>query len=299
MKGLRLLSLSSSQNIVLTCAICLSLALLLLLSIRLGISSHFNMSLIRPRPLRTNSMPMLVVRDQARGKHNAAAAAHDHVDHAHGKGQHKRKAFAGPKHGPASPRKKPHTQSGFHCRWHPDAKSHSTRDCRNPGTAMVRTTVSTTALLLQLKMICLRSNAMDVERWDIINQIAPTRSNGTRPMGNPNQDLKERIQKHVLLLSNGTSLFHHGNDGMGRVLWHPRMSTRPVLSRPSPSLHSPSISMVFFFVFMTMCSTHSSTLGQRQASSTKMLLPPLVSKSLHRLAQSILHPLLIPCLVMV
>ena len=46
---------------------------------------------------------------------------------------------------PHSPRKKQHMHSGLHCKWHPDAKSHSTKDCRNPGTAVVRTTVSTTA----------------------------------------------------------------------------------------------------------------------------------------------------------
>lgn len=80
------------------------------------------------------------VRDQSRVKHHAAAAVHD--DNAHGT-HHKRKAFANPNRGPTSPRKKAHTQSGLHCRWHPDAKSHSTKDCRNPGTALVRTNVST------------------------------------------------------------------------------------------------------------------------------------------------------------
>ena len=77
------------------------------------------------------------VRDQPRARHNTVLP-HDNA-------QHKRKAFAGPKRGPTSPHKKPHVLSGLHCKWHPDAKSHSTKDCRNPGTAMVRTTVSTTA----------------------------------------------------------------------------------------------------------------------------------------------------------
>lgn len=88
------------------------------------------------------------VRDQGREhrKHQAAAAAHD--EHAHvGHGQHKRKAFAGAKRGPTSPRKKQHIhiQSGLRCKWHPDVKSHSTKDCRNPGTAVVRPTTPTAA----------------------------------------------------------------------------------------------------------------------------------------------------------
>ena len=83
-------------------------------------------------------------RDQLRGKPHAAAVP-QHDNHAHGARHNKRKAFDGPKRGPASPHKKLHGQSGLHCKWHPDAKSHSTKDCRNPGTAVVRTTVSTTA----------------------------------------------------------------------------------------------------------------------------------------------------------
>ena len=94
------------------------------------------------------------VRDQLRGKHHAAASSYD--GHAHDKGAHihKRKAFAGPKRGSTSPRKKPHMQSGLRCKWHPDAKSHSTKDCRNPGTAVVRTTVSTTAVKDLSKIQC-------------------------------------------------------------------------------------------------------------------------------------------------
>ena len=84
------------------------------------------------------------VREQPRTKHYAAAAQ-EHNAHNNG-AHHKRKAFAGPKRGSTSPRKKPHMHpAGLHCKWHPDAKCHSTQECRNPGGAMVRTTVSTTA----------------------------------------------------------------------------------------------------------------------------------------------------------
>ena len=78
------------------------------------------------------------VRDQARVKHTPAAAAHDNTTRTtHGQ-QHKRKAFAGPKRGSTSPRKRVHVRSGVHCKWHPDSQSHSTKDCRNPGTTVSR-----------------------------------------------------------------------------------------------------------------------------------------------------------------
>ena len=75
------------------------------------------------------------VRDQARVKHIPAAAAHDNTTRT--TPQHKRKAFAGPKRGSTSPRKRAHVRSDVHCKWHPDSHSHSTKDCRNPGTAVV------------------------------------------------------------------------------------------------------------------------------------------------------------------
>ena len=71
-------------------------------------------------------------RDQARVKHTPAAAAHDNNTRAGS--QNKRKAFAGPKRGNTSPRKRVHVKSDVHCKWHPDSQSHSTKDCRNPGT---------------------------------------------------------------------------------------------------------------------------------------------------------------------
>ncbi len=85
------------------------------------------------------------VREQPRGKHYAAVPYDGRAHNDNSGAHHKRKAFAGPKRGPTSPHKKPYMQSGLHCKWHPDAKSHSTKDCRNPGTVVVRSTVSTTA----------------------------------------------------------------------------------------------------------------------------------------------------------
>lgn len=82
------------------------------------------------------------VRDQARVKHTPAPAAHD--NNARTSVQHKRKGFTGPKRESTSPHKRAHVKPTLHCKWHPDAKSHSTKDCRNPGTTTVvaRTTVS-------------------------------------------------------------------------------------------------------------------------------------------------------------
>ncbi len=75
------------------------------------------------------------VRDQTRVKHTQAAATHDNSTRAmRTVAQHKRKGFAGPKRGSTSPHKRAHVKSELHCKWHPDAKSHATQDCRNPGT---------------------------------------------------------------------------------------------------------------------------------------------------------------------
>jgi hypothetical protein len=71
-------------------------------------------------------------RDQARVKHTSTVAAHD--NNTRTSPQHKRKAFAGGKRGNTSPRKRIQVRSDVHCKWHPDSQSHSTKDCRNPGT---------------------------------------------------------------------------------------------------------------------------------------------------------------------
>ena len=82
-------------------------------------------------------------RDQSRVKHAAAAVSHDNSTRT--TLQHKRKAFAGPKRGNTLPHKRVHTRvrSDVHCKWHPDSKSHSTQDCRNPGTTAIASRIST------------------------------------------------------------------------------------------------------------------------------------------------------------
>jgi hypothetical protein len=75
-------------------------------------------------------------RDQARDEH----PAHDRARAA--TPQHKRKHEQ--KHGPASPRKRVRVPPPLYCKWHPESQSHSTKDCRNPGTTVVRATSTTT-----------------------------------------------------------------------------------------------------------------------------------------------------------
>jgi hypothetical protein len=56
--------------------------------------------------------------------------------------QHKRKGSRGDKNGFKPNKRAP---GALHCKWHPDAHSHATKDCRNPGTTIAlstRTTVS-------------------------------------------------------------------------------------------------------------------------------------------------------------
>ena len=77
-------------------------------------------------------------RDQARDKR--PALAHDHARAV--PTQHKRKQEH--KRSPTSPRKRVRVPSDLHCKWHPESQSHSTKDCRNPGTTVARTTSTTT-----------------------------------------------------------------------------------------------------------------------------------------------------------
>ena len=84
------------------------------------------------------------VRDTTRVKHTHAAVTHDNSTRT--AAQHKRKTFAGTKRGSTSPHKRAHVhvKSDLHCKWHPDAKSHSTQDCRNPGTTTAAVVPRTT-----------------------------------------------------------------------------------------------------------------------------------------------------------
>ena len=71
-----------------------------------------------------------------------AASAQDNNSTRAAAPPHKRKQEH--KRGPASPRKRARAPSDLHCKWHPESQSHSTKDCRNPGTTVVRATSTTT-----------------------------------------------------------------------------------------------------------------------------------------------------------
>jgi hypothetical protein len=77
-------------------------------------------------------------RDQARDKRPLPA----HDNNRTSASQHKRKQEH--KRGPTSPRKRVRVSSDLHCKWHPESQSHSTKDCRNPGTTVVRAVSTTT-----------------------------------------------------------------------------------------------------------------------------------------------------------
>ena len=81
------------------------------------------------------------VRDQTRVRHNPTAVAHELSPRT--TPQHKRKAFSGPKRGSSPPHKRVHVRSSNHCKWHPESQSHSTSDCRNPGSTAVVSRTST------------------------------------------------------------------------------------------------------------------------------------------------------------
>ena len=103
---------------------------------------------------------------------------------------------------------------------------------------------------------------MVVTRWDTTNQIVQTKINGQRQQTSrqqqANKDTRGNNQRHVLPLFLLPLLLHNKSDKTGKGVSHPDT----VLSRPSPSLHTPAISHCLFFrlhdyVFNTFIDTGS------------------------------------------
>ena len=98
-------------------------------------------------------------RDQARVKHTSAVAAHDNNTRTIHNINVKRLLELNVVI--TSPRKRIQVRSDVHCKWHPDSQSHSTKDCRNPGTTAARLVL---VLLLCHHMLAVARNKDDLSQ---------------------------------------------------------------------------------------------------------------------------------------
>ena len=147
----------------------------------------------------------------------------------------------------------------------------------------------------QLAKIYLKSNAMDVARWDTTNRNVQIRINGPTTTTRRCMAPRARTPRHVLPRSPLPLLLQLASDGTGRVL-HPM--TR-YCRAPLPSFTLLSSLIVSCYVFTTTSSLLSSTLVLQSASSIMTSPNPYISTSFLPLAPFTWHRHRTPCLVSV